>query len=282
MSLLSQSMNAQIVENIGTIPVKIPESSGVAASRTFEGILWTHNDSGHRPLLYAITLSGDIVAELAVPGASMRDWEDIAIGSCPSVIVTTSGYCIYIADTGDNLERRQAVRLYVLPEPNPRTPAMTETEPAIEINFRYPNGAVDVEGIGVDPSGIVWLVTKGRRWPIELYSLDLEPIRSLPPATTLEAVAVDTLSLPRVPLAGWVTAAAVSPSGNRLVIRTYVDIYFYDRTRDGRWIPAPPDCHIGAIEPQGEAIDFLDEGTLVLTSETLPNRPGPIHRVICE
>jgi hypothetical protein len=59
-----------------------------------------------------------------------------------------------------------------------------------------------------------------------------------------------------------------------------VDIYSYLRTEDGLWFPQAA-CHIGAIEPQGEAIDFLDEETLVLTSEALPGRPGPIHRVVC-
>ena len=63
---------------------RVVESSGVAASRAYPGVLWTHNDSGDGPYLYATTLDGRDLGWLLVPGAEAIDWEDIALGPCPA------------------------------------------------------------------------------------------------------------------------------------------------------------------------------------------------------
>jgi hypothetical protein len=45
---------ATSLERLGTLPDELAESSGVAVSRTQPGVLWSHNDSGDGPTLYAI------------------------------------------------------------------------------------------------------------------------------------------------------------------------------------------------------------------------------------
>ena len=78
------------------------------------------------------------------------------------------------------------------------------------------------------------------------------------------------------------TGAAFSPAGSRLVVRTYNELFFYKYARNGKLRLDGPPCWIGAVEPQGEAVDFLDERTLVLTSESLPTQVGPVLRVSCD
>jgi hypothetical protein len=87
---------------------RIGESSGVAASRRSPGVLWTHNDSGDRPYLFATDTSGAALGTFSVTGARNVDWEDIALGRCAGAT------CLYLADTGDNNERRSSVALYRL------------------------------------------------------------------------------------------------------------------------------------------------------------------------
>src|SRR6266568_6264490 len=41
---------------------RLVESSGVAVSRAYPGVLWTHNDSGDGPYLYATDLRGPTAA----------------------------------------------------------------------------------------------------------------------------------------------------------------------------------------------------------------------------
>ncbi|HEX9611134.1 MAG TPA: hypothetical protein VF978_04545, partial [Gemmatimonadales bacterium] len=95
---------------------RLTESSGVAVSRTHTGVLWTHNDSGDGPYLYATDLRGGDRGFLRVSGAEAIDWEDMALGPCP-----LRGTCLYLADTGDNLEVRPSVTVYAVPEPEPPT-----------------------------------------------------------------------------------------------------------------------------------------------------------------
>ena len=41
----------------------ISESSGIIKSRSHDDVYWTHNDSGHAPVLFAINLDGKVNAE---------------------------------------------------------------------------------------------------------------------------------------------------------------------------------------------------------------------------
>src|SRR5258707_8791364 len=56
----------------------ITESSGLAASRCQNDVLWTHNDSGDDAFVFAINAAGDSLGTWKVPNAKNIDWEDIA------------------------------------------------------------------------------------------------------------------------------------------------------------------------------------------------------------
>src|SRR5256714_12718612 len=94
---------------------RLVESSGVAVSRAHAGVVWTHNDSGDGPYLYATDLRGTDRGALLVPGAQAIDWEDMSLGPCPVVFPMQSHPCLYLADTGDNLEFRPFVTIYAIP-----------------------------------------------------------------------------------------------------------------------------------------------------------------------
>jgi hypothetical protein len=81
----------------------------------------------------------------------------------------------------------------------------------------------------------------------------------------------------------WVTDAARSPDGKRVVIRTYTELYFFDIEPDGHLrVPQPPlVCSIGGLEPQGEGIDWVDAQRMLLTSENAMLSAGPLHLVEC-
>src|SRR5205085_6750727 len=79
------------------------ESSGVAVSREHPGILWTFNDSDNPPYLFATDTLGGDRGTFEVAGAENVDWEAMALAPC------ASGSCVYLADTGDDLERRSSV-----------------------------------------------------------------------------------------------------------------------------------------------------------------------------
>jgi len=259
---------------------RLTESSGVAVSRTHTGVLWTHNDSGDGPYLYATDLRGGDRGFLRVSGAEAIDWEDMALGPCP-----LRGTCLYLADTGDNLEVRPSVTVYAVPEPEPPTgpgdTLRTTGAPAV-LRLRYPDGSHDVEAIYASPrDSALYLVSKGRSGGIRLYRVDRAKWAERGVAT---AALVQTIDIrPHAEAGRWVTGAAVRPDGRVVAIRTYSEIYLFNSGAGGRLARAREACDIAGLEPGGggEAIDFLNDSTLVLTSEASRRRAGTIHTVVC-
>jgi len=258
-------------ERLSVLPPELEEASGLAASRRHAGVLWMHNDSGGEPAVFAVDSTGAVLGRVRVTGAENVDWEDIAVGPCPA------GECIYIADTGDNGERREVVTIYRVPEPDPADKA---TSPAERFRLRYPDGPRDAEALFVTPDtpdARVYLVSKGRTSPVTVYRAPTP----LPAEATalLEPVAALTDGAQFGPL--YVTGAGATPDGRRVVVRTYVNLRLYRLDDDGLVpIGAPVDLH-GLAEPQGEAVDIRADGTVLLASEERGGDAGPISRLVC-
>jgi len=264
----------------GRLPSYLSESSGVAASRRHPGVLWTHNDSGDEPVVYAIDSTGAVLSRVRVAGAENADWEDIALGPCPA------GDCLYIADTGDNEETRREVVVYRVPEP---APGDTVTAPAERFRARFPDAPQDAEALFVLPRGEVFLVTKGRSRPVAVYRYP-QPLGDAegpgPKAKAVELERVQQLTPGPVPLIdGQVTGAAATPDGRWVAIRTYSTLLLYRVDGQGRLtlVVDWPGVELRTLgERQGEGVEILSDGTVLLTSESgVGGEPAPISRLSC-
>lgn len=241
----------------------LDESSGVAASRTCPGALWTHNDSGDRPRLFLLDREGQERARVTLAGAEAVDWEDMCS------FEREGRPWLLVADVGDNGAVRPSVALYLLPEPDPAR-LRGEPVPAHRIEVRYPDGPRDCEGVAVDPvEAAVYLVTKERdllRAP-RVYRLPLAGFPR-PRGGTLEPVA-ELRGLP--PL---VTALDISPDGRRAVVLGYGDAHEYVRQGEAGWAAAFACAPRRVKMPrraQGESICYdLAGRALLLTSEGSP------------
>jgi hypothetical protein len=146
------------------------------------------------------------------------------------------------------------------------------------VRIHYPDRPRDVEATWINPDGSVELVSKGTSGPIVRYLIPASGLKR----DKVTAELVDTLPIsPVFPLGRLVTGAAISPSGRRVVIRSYTELYFFIRKDDRQLTQDGAACWLGPLEPQGEGVAFLDEDTLVLTSEAARGQPSPIHRVKC-
>lgn len=96
-------------------------------SRCNPDILWSHNDSGDLPALYAIDTHGHYLGKIDILNARAFDWEDIA------VFEMHGKPYLLIADTGDNFSIRPTVSLYVLPEPDLRHAYFISERPPTEL-----------------------------------------------------------------------------------------------------------------------------------------------------
>jgi hypothetical protein len=279
-SLLGQSVWTEVpadAHRTGTFRNgALRESSGVAVSREHPGILWTFNDSGNPPYLFATDTLGGDRGTFEVAGARNVDWEAMALVPC------ASGWCVYLADTGDDLERRSSVRLYRFPEPTPgqRNERLRRTAAAQSLEVRYPDGGHDVEAMFVDHGGNVYLISKGFLSPVRLYRVPASAWRAgRAVADSLGPLPIDSGS----GLGRLVTDAALAPDGREVALRTYQDIYFFGLDDRGRLNPTPGGraCSIKGLEPQGEGVAWLDDTNLVLTSERGPRPVGTVAVARC-
>ena len=264
---------------LGRMPTELVESSGVAISRTYSGVFWTHNDSGDEPRVYAIDSMARLVATFEIKGARARDWEAMELGPCPGSRGTS---CLYMADIGDNAVAREWVAIYIIEEPDP-TAGDGEVALLGAVQFVYPDGPHNAEALAITAEGDLVVVTKEpsrTTWFFEIPASDIAT--AVIGGGTLTLAAGRQLPIRPNPLVSrLVTGAAVNPGGDVLAVRTYSEIYFF------RWPVAGPAeqvaavCFLGDTEPQGEAVAFRDDGWLVLTSEVRDGLPGYLQAVRC-
>ena len=202
------------------------EGSGVVASRSHAGVLWAIRDGGSsqpglpRAALYAYRLAGDRLGTIAgrrvraipVPGATDRDWEDIA---------TDDHGDLWIADIGDNSCKRASIVLYKVREPDP---AAERARLLATYRFTYPDPDQGCRGFDAESlflvDGVPYVVTKSG-FPVVYRAATLDPRRT----TKLRRVGElqSGLSEPVV----FPTGADLSDDHRRLAVATYATLAIY-------------------------------------------------------
>ena len=170
------------------LPGALRETSGVATGIRNPSLVWTHNDRGRGPVLYAVDRDGHVHARIEL-NQSNDDWEDVARGRCDL------GACLYVAGTGDNEERRDIISFYRLAEPEGEGDRRVEAE---RYRMVLPDGPRDIEAMYVLPTDQIFFVTKGRNHPVTIYRYP-SPLRSEGIVTLVEVqrLTAGPVALPR-------------------------------------------------------------------------------------
>ena len=240
-----------------TLPGALSETSGVAAGIRNPSLVWTHNDRGNRPVLYAVDRDGQVHARIELNQPN-DDWEDVARGRCDL------GACLYVAGTGDNEERRDIISFYRLTEPEGEGDRRVEAE---RYRMVLPDGPRDIEAMYVLPTDQIFFVTKGRNHPVTIYRYP-SPLRS---EGVVMLVEVQRLTAGPVAPPRMVTGASATLDGGTVAIRTYESLEFFDVTGGEELL----ESGVGRVdlrtlrEFQGEGVGFGANGAIVLTSESV-------------
>lgn len=251
----------------------LTESSGAVRSRSYPGRFWSINDSGNPATLFLADTAGRVSGFVRIPDVSDTDWEAVSAGPC------RSGWCVYIADIGDNREIRRSATIFRMIEPTVAQLRASAVPRPESLTVRYPGGPVDAEALVVTADGGIGIITKGRNRAPRVYWAAAEAWEK----GAVTAQLVGELPIPTSLLLGHlVTDAALSPDDHTLAVRTYKDIYFF-RRRAGAKLPDQPDgvCPISGLDPQGEGIAWWNERTWLLTSEVTRFSPGVITLLEC-
>lgn len=284
----------------------IREGSALLKSKKYPDVVWTLNDSGGTPCLFAVTEQGKLIIPkgveaknykgLLVTGAANVDWEALTADGDGNLL---------IIDAGNNNNKRKDLAVYIVPEPDPRE--VSETSETVKIDFSYPDQVsfppveknYDCEAAFFS-EGHLYLLTKHRSdTDTKLYRFDPLPpqggqaaltlvgytdikikkvkneIKALKeqPATKkiLEANPVFSSVFKNEDYMFMVTDAALSPDGKELAVLTYAGIWLFEK-------PEISDNFIGgkrknyAFWPlmsagQCEGITFSGENILVSNEE---------------
>ena len=173
----SLSKNSQVLQ-IAEFENSLDESSGLASH---DGFFWTINDSGNSNVIFKVSSSGTIVHEVEISNAKNIDWESLAQDES----------FLYVADTGNNLNRRSSFTIYKVPW----TSLVHNKAEAELLTFNYgdyESGRMtshnfDAEAIAINGNE-VWLFSKNRgdrrtrlyKFPKLAGHYSPDPVRSLP------------------------------------------------------------------------------------------------------
>ena len=239
----------------------VRESSGLVASRRFPDVFWTHNDKGNAPVLYAIDRTGALLAEFHV-NASHDDWEDVAADGDGN---------LYVGNIGNNDAARKWLEVHRLAEPDPTKPAggrRASLRPDKTWRLTFPAAPFDCESLFVH-GGHGYVVSKvfdGK--PAKVYRFPLAAEGEV----ALEEVATLPTDAP-------VTAADLSPDGERLVVLTYGRLYTFEVGGDVACAGsvAPRVVEVPPLKLEGAS--FAREGILISSEGRelyfLPPSAGP-------
>jgi hypothetical protein len=262
------------VDRVITDP-RITESSGLAASLLHPGVLWTHNDSGNPPRIYAIGPSGGTRATLTLEDEPDVDWEAIASLRMPAGTGAPSGPLIAVGDIGDNNAVRSSVRIMIVPEPARLRSA--SVLPVRVLRLRYPDHAHDAETLLADPRTGRFYVVDKTLFGATLYAVPpaLWPGRAgSHPARVSK---VTTMTKVASIGASFLTDGTFLPDGN-LLLRGYGRVYV---------VQPPAEVHDGQLsvlasaslpdQDQGESIEVTDGGRQALIGSE--GRREPVLRI---
>lgn len=271
------------IELMGPIPMDLQELSGLSASAAMPGVFYAHNDSGDSARIFAFGETGQLLAELKLPGAGAIDWEDMALGPCEG-----GGSCLFLGDIGDNLRRRSTYVVYRAREPNLMQVVTGSTMPPVNLDltfdrlaFSYPNGeAHNAEALLSHPrTGDLYVVTK------ETVGSKSRVYRFPRPFTPNDTVTLVEVGPASVPAQGdsLVTAADISPCGDSLLVRMYnrnVELRAApDAGFESAFRAEPIEVPTAVDEPQGEAITWGSNAQSFFTASEMSGQL--LHRVRC-
>lgn len=260
------------------------ESSALALSANQTGVVYTINDSGNEPILFALDTTGADRGAWRVKQSTNVDWEALAIGACG----TRSASCVYIGDVGDNDAKHPSRTIYRVREPDPMDSSFTGTMRAEHVTFVYPDRPHDVEALYIAPNGDAFLITKRpertlrrRLRPALVFRLSSHVWSS---KKAVVAELIDSLSIvPGSAPLRTITDASLSPDARRLAVRTYTQLFVYatdPATGRVNTAVAPSICNLAPLgEPQGEGVTWVSStGRFAFSSE---GRGVPLHLATC-
>jgi hypothetical protein len=244
---------------------RVPEASGLAASRRNPGLSYVVDDEPGTAAVGVLGPDAALLGTLRVTGMEARNAEGLAVGPCGPGDPAT---CVYVGDIGDNRRRRERVEVHRFVEPDLSEGLGEGVVGADAIALRYPDGPADAEALLVDGEGVPLLVTKAR-YDEETGETGPTRVYRAPGYAdgTLEPLGEVALPEPQLALAASVVGNVVTGGDSvpgRVLLRTYDAVLSYDAPTPDAPVGSFPSWPVtevpSALQRQSEAVALHADG----------------------
>lgn len=265
--------SSEVIEELFSMPKKIKESSAVEVTEKSD-LIWTLEDSGNDPLLFALNLKGEIVNTVEITDAKNNDWEDLTSDKDGN---------LYIGDFGNNDNDRKDLSIYKI---NDSDLSKKEASVAEKTAFFFPEQTLfppkkserfyDVESFFLFENHF-YLFTKNRSSKFDgttlLYQVPNQPGNH--PAKLISSFKTcDNFNHCAV------TSADISPDGKKVALLSADKVWIFTEFTS-------PNFLSGKVEQidlnnftQKEGICFVGNDELYITDEKDKKTGGKLYRLI--
>jgi len=268
--LLSCQADTDVLQTIFTFPEELKEISAVETLPKSD-LVWTLEDSGNAPELYALNLKGDIINTLKITNATNIDWEELTsdnegnlyIGDFGNNHNTRKDLCIYKVDASQ-LKNEQATASqkieFYFPQQHEFPPKESEKQYDIESFFLY--------------NGVFYLFTKNRSSEFD--------------GTTLMYGIPNIAGNHAAKLMGSfkscgdfrncaITSADISPDGKKIVLLSCSHAWIFSDFKKDEFLKGKVQQVDFANFSQKEGICFIDNHRLYVCDERKKKNGGKLY-----
>lgn len=265
--------STEVIEEVFSMPKQIKESSAVEVTEKSD-LIWTLEDSGNEPLLFALNLKGEIVNTVEITDEKNNDWEDLTSDKDGN---------LYIGDFGNNDNDRKDLAIYKI---SASDLSKTATLVAEKITFFYPQQTLfppkkserfyDVESFFLFEDNF-YLFTKNRsskfdgttllyQVPNQLGNHAAKLISSFKTCDNFNHCAV--------------TSADISPDGKKIALLSADKVWIFTDFTSTNFLSGKVEQIDLNSFTQKEGICFVGNDELYITDEKDKKTGGKLYRLL--
>ena len=279
---------------LGTLDKHIlVEASGIEVSEKYKNRVYHVNDSGNGLELFITDLKGKKKRKIKIKGVDNHnsDNEDLSYGPC------YNNTCIFIGDTGDNLEKRNEIKIVLIAE---RGIYPDSVSPLKVLRLKYPDGSHNAESLAVHPNGDIYIISKEsdfktmKYYPSNIYRLKRKVWEESKGELMIPELVgqIDTGLLNggnKFFLDNIITSLDISGDGKKFILLTYQNAYeiYTDLNNAGTDTFKNADdlsySYIKLVKlPQQEAISYTNsDNGFIYDTEYIKNHDVDLYEVVC-
>lgn len=252
------------------LPKALTEVSGTQVVAN-SNLIWMLNDSGNKPELFGVSAKGKIKKVLQIQ-AKNNDWEDLTSDSEGNV---------YIADFGNNLNKRKNLVILKISKQDLQTKKNVEVE---RIYFKYPKQTkfppkkkklfFDAESLLYFQDSL-YIFTKTRSKHI-YGKTDLYKIPAKKGNHIAKFIASFNTGCNKIPC--WVTSAAISSDNKKVALLTHNKVLLFTNFSSDNFFNGDVKKYYLGFTSQKESVTFKDKNTLYITDEKAQGRGRNLYK----